>query len=203
MLNKKLTLDKAKIQFFYNTYNITGLEKQYVEEEKRNIEKYINMGDLQPAFVYSLEPLIIACFTDEFDDVILLQYPKEYIEKYNLKENDKLVTSNVYWEKRKTPYNDIVPGVFGSKRFKDIYPMVLKFLVTEEDKLEEDKLVYTDLVGVMMDSVTTIVNAISYILMAFVSISSPHMFKVGSSHQSLSKIYHIPYIHFNLFRDTA
>lgn len=137
MLNKKLTLDKAKIQFFYNTYNITGLEKQYVEEEKRNIEKYINMGDLQPAFVYSLEPLIIACFTDEFDDVILLQYPKEYIEKYNLKENDKLVTSNVYWEKRKAPYNDIVPGVFGSKRFKDIYPMVLKFLVTEEDKLEE------------------------------------------------------------------
>ena len=39
------------------------------------------------------------------------------------------------------------------------------------DKNEEDKLVYTDLVGIMMDSVTTIINAISYILMAFVSIS--------------------------------
>ena len=38
-------------------------------------------------------------------------------------------------------------------------------------KKEEDKLVYTDMVGVMMDSVTTIINAISYILMAFVSIS--------------------------------
>ena len=38
-------------------------------------------------------------------------------------------------------------------------------------KDENDKLVYTDLVGVMMDSVTTIINAISYILMAFVSIS--------------------------------
>ena len=36
---------------------------------------------------------------------------------------------------------------------------------------EEEKLVYTDLVGVMMESVTTIINAISYILMAFVSIS--------------------------------
>ena len=36
---------------------------------------------------------------------------------------------------------------------------------------DEDKLVYSDLVGVMMDSVTTIINAISYILMAFVSIS--------------------------------
>ncbi len=39
------------------------------------------------------------------------------------------------------------------------------------DKVDEEKLVYTDLVGVMMSSVTTIINAISYILMAFVSIS--------------------------------
>jgi len=38
-------------------------------------------------------------------------------------------------------------------------------------KSEEDKLIYTDMVGIMMDSVTTIINAISYILMAFVSIS--------------------------------
>ena len=40
-----------------------------------------------------------------------------------------------------------------------------------ETKGEDEKLVYTDIVGVMMDSVTTIINAISYILMAFVSIS--------------------------------
>ena len=36
---------------------------------------------------------------------------------------------------------------------------------------EQDKLKYTDLVGVLMSSVTTIVNAISYVLIAFVSIS--------------------------------
>ena len=39
------------------------------------------------------------------------------------------------------------------------------------DKTEEEKLMYSDIVGVMMSSVTTIINAISYILMAFVSIS--------------------------------
>ena len=38
-------------------------------------------------------------------------------------------------------------------------------------KTEEEKLMYSDIVGVMMSSVTTIINAISYILMAFVSIS--------------------------------
>ena len=36
---------------------------------------------------------------------------------------------------------------------------------------EEDKLQYTDLVGALMSSVTTIVNVISYVLIAFVAIS--------------------------------
>ena len=38
-------------------------------------------------------------------------------------------------------------------------------------KAEEDKIVYTDYVGLMMSSITTIINAISYILICFVAIS--------------------------------
>ena len=38
-------------------------------------------------------------------------------------------------------------------------------------KAEEDKIVYTDYVGLMMSSITTIINAISYILISFVAIS--------------------------------
>ncbi len=40
-----------------------------------------------------------------------------------------------------------------------------------DGKSEEDKLIYTDYVGLMMSSVTVIINAISYILIAFVGIS--------------------------------
>ena len=40
-----------------------------------------------------------------------------------------------------------------------------------KEKPEEDQLVYTDYVGLMMSSVTTIINAISYILISFVAIS--------------------------------
>ena len=36
---------------------------------------------------------------------------------------------------------------------------------------EQDKITYTDVVGLLMSSVTTIINAISYVLIAFVSIS--------------------------------
>ena len=38
-------------------------------------------------------------------------------------------------------------------------------------KAEEDQILYTDYVGLMMSSITTIINAISYILIAFVAIS--------------------------------
>ena len=46
-------------------------------------------------------------------------------------------------------------------------------LISEyNDKVEEsEKITYTDYIGLMMSSVTTIINAISYILIAFVSIS--------------------------------
>lgn len=40
-----------------------------------------------------------------------------------------------------------------------------------QDAGEDDALTYTDFIGVMMESVTTIINAISYILIAFVAIS--------------------------------
>ncbi|MGI6013372.1 MAG: ATP-binding cassette domain-containing protein [Oscillospiraceae bacterium] len=40
-----------------------------------------------------------------------------------------------------------------------------------KDQEEEDQITYTDTVGLLLSSVTTIINAISYILIAFVSIS--------------------------------
>lgn len=43
--------------------------------------------------------------------------------------------------------------------------------ICTEDGREEDTIDYTDLVGLLMSSVTTIINAISYILIAFVGIS--------------------------------
>ena len=61
---------------------------------------------------------------------------------------------------------ELYPKNFESK--DEITEIISKY---NEGKAENEKLVYTDIVGVMMSSVTTIINAISYILMAFVSIS--------------------------------
>ena len=61
---------------------------------------------------------------------------------------------------------NIFPKDFESK--DEIVKIIDKF---NEGKTEENEIVYTDIVGVMMTSVTSIINTISYVLMAFVSIS--------------------------------
>ena len=49
---------------------------------------------------------------------------------------------------------------------------IVQFISDYNDSVEEaDKLKYTDVVGLLMTSVTSIINAISYVLIAFVSIS--------------------------------
>ena len=49
---------------------------------------------------------------------------------------------------------------------------ITDFIKEYNDNAEEtDKLKYADTVGILMSSVTTIINAISYVLIAFVSIS--------------------------------
>ena len=49
---------------------------------------------------------------------------------------------------------------------------IVKFIDDYNDVAEEtDKLKYTDMMGLLMSSVTTIINAITYVLIAFVSIS--------------------------------
>jgi len=70
-----------------------------------------------------------------------------------------------------SPYTiNIYPKDFESK--DQIENIINKYniLKVEEGK-EEDKIEYTDYVGLLMSSVTTIVNVIGYVLIAFVSIS--------------------------------
>ena len=65
------------------------------------------------------------------------------------------------------PYSiNIYPKDFDSKEL-----ITNEIADYNENQIDEDKIVYTDLVGILLSSITIIVNAISYVLVAFVSIS--------------------------------
>ena len=83
---------------------------------------------------------------------------------------DQNMTALGYAELEKPSYINIYPKDFESKeKIVDIIEDYNK--KAKADGREEDTIEYTDYVGLMMSSITSIISAISYILIAFVAIS--------------------------------
>lgn len=132
-MSKNFNIDFDKLKFIKDVYSFTKSEEKFLNDNKFTFQTYMRKGDIQPAYVYSINPLIISCYNDEIDNVNLLQFPDEFVDKYDLKEGDHLITSNVYWTKHKTKYKDILPGISNNMRYFDVYPFILKFLIKDED----------------------------------------------------------------------
>lgn len=119
LIGKLLHLDKATTKI--------------LNKNKKNIQEHIYYGDTQPAKVLSIYPLIIASYSDEFDAVVLLEFPNEYVQIYNLKKNDRLITINRY---NCVPTigmaSDIVPGPYCSYQYRDFTPIVALFVCQNE-----------------------------------------------------------------------
>ena len=100
------------------------------------------------------------------------------MEQYGIKpeEKESVISSSTYEKNlellgvcdRSSPSSiQIFPKDFDAK--ESICDMITEYNDTQEN--EETKIDYTDYIGLMMNSVTTIVNMITYVLIAFVAIS--------------------------------
>lgn len=102
-------------------------------------------------------------FLQDPDDKILLNLYDAYISPGSYEENmkafgkvslDKPVSINIY-----------------ADRFEDKDGISKSIENYNQSVSEDDKIVYTDMVQLLMSSITTIVNVISYVLIAFVAVS--------------------------------
>ena len=125
-------------------------------------------------------------YTKELTDYVIENINNSEIAKEQLKNPDKSVLTNTNfssintYEKTlaslgivslDTPKTiNIYPKDFKSK--EDIIKIIDKYNKEKENNKEKDLVItYTDYVGILMNSITTIVDVISYVLIAFVSIS--------------------------------
>lgn len=69
--------------------------------------KFMREGDVQPAVVMSLDPLLVACYSDELDAVTLQYLPSELVPKLRLQMYSRLLTVNSYG---KRPNKDVTLG---------------------------------------------------------------------------------------------
>jgi hypothetical protein len=95
-------------------------------------------GDSRAAVVVSLEPLVVAAYTDEIDCVALLRFPDEFVEQYNLRLRSRLLTVNRYLV-GETPAPDLVPGPLSYHRCANVIPYVADFLTDDADRLRDRK----------------------------------------------------------------
>lgn len=125
-------------------------------------------------------------YTKELTDYVIENINNSEIAKEQLKNPDKSVLTNTNFSSINTyemtlaslgivsldtPKTiNIYPKDFKSK--EDIIKIIDKYNKEKENNKEKDLVItYTDYVGILMNSITTIVDVISYVLIAFVSIS--------------------------------
>lgn len=95
----KFKISKKKIA---SIIEILKLEKNEIKQMKKNRKKVamsLKTGDTQLAKVINLNPLLISCYSDEFDSVLVYKYPIEFVGMYDLQLEQILITSNMYWSK--------------------------------------------------------------------------------------------------------
>ena len=137
------------------------LEQRVKDEyEKAALEQIKLVPDSQLSAM--LVPLVNSKNTEELAEIYDAHMPPVYSET-TLKDNLRLLGS----VDKSDPHTiSIYAATFESK--DKIAEAITKY---NEGVAKEDQISYTDYVALMMSSITTIINVISYVLVAFVSIS--------------------------------
>lgn len=100
----------------------------------------MNDGDIQTAVVVSIDPLLVACYTEDFDAVILQYYPTELGKKHGWDLHKRLITVNTYNGLGAVRKNkDIYPGQDAKGRYKSFGPLIADLFTDNTERLERKK----------------------------------------------------------------
>jgi hypothetical protein len=108
-----------------------GTELSRLQEHARN-------GDCQPAVVIALNPVVVAAYADELDDVALLRFNEPFIAKLGLTVGTCLISANAYFDQTgRTHANDIMKGERSHGRYVNFHPVILNFITRNGNLLEQ------------------------------------------------------------------
>lgn len=122
-----------KYYSFRNKVNKTFSERFRSDMMINYVAQVLLYGDTQPCVVVGLNPLRVAAYSDEMDAVVILDFPVEFVEKYNLSIGSRLTSSNTYQIYEKVA-PDVFPGFGYLGHYSDFMPVVQLF-VGKTDKI--------------------------------------------------------------------
>src|SRR5579884_1143605 len=77
-----------------------------------SFEQHLYYGDTRAAVVISTDPLLVAAYSDDLDCVVVLKFPAEFVDEYQLHVGSRLLTVNLYTRGRWRP--DIKRGQYAA-----------------------------------------------------------------------------------------
>lgn len=95
-------------------------------------------GDSRAALVVSVQPLLVAAYTDELDCIALLHFPPELVAEYGLQVWTRLLTVNLY-AFGSTPVADLENGPASYRRYSNFDPLIAEFVSDDLPRIEYRK----------------------------------------------------------------
>lgn len=125
-----------KYYSFRNKINKKFRERFHSDMMINMVMEILQFGDTQPCVVVSVKPLRVAAYSDEMDAVVMLNFPDEFAEKYDLAVGSRLTSSNIYYSDARVE-SDIFPGSEFLRHYSDFLPVVQLFIGKNDKKIEE------------------------------------------------------------------
>lgn len=94
-------------------------------------------GDSRAAVVLSVQPLLVAAYSSDFDAVVVLRFDRRPADSY-VQVGSRLLTVNTYF-RASTTARDIVPGPYASGQWSNFHPVIADFVAAEPARVERRK----------------------------------------------------------------
>jgi hypothetical protein len=99
--------------------------------------EHLLCGDSRAAMVASIEPLLVAAYTDELDCIAMLRFPDDLVREYELNIYQKLLTVNLY--RYGQTVADLENGPASYHRYGNFTPFIAEFLSDDRMQIEHRK----------------------------------------------------------------
>jgi hypothetical protein len=102
--------------------------------ERRYLAEQLQHGDSRAAVVASIDPLLVAAYTDELDCVAMLRFPDAFAEEYGLTVGSRLLTVNTYGE-FPDYQEDLILGPNLIERWTGFHPVIAEFVSNDMGRI--------------------------------------------------------------------
>ena len=112
----------------------TKEQENYFLHNIKKLKMYLYSGDANMAKVVSLNPLVIAAYSYDFESVVMLQFDDFFAKKYNLQVGDRLMASCMYPGREifDRPL-DMVISDDNESAWGDVSPYIALFFAEDEE----------------------------------------------------------------------